>query len=530
MIAATIGRTFLKAWNQREKKNLTAKDFFEQEYFHYFFNHPKYMQWVTNSPFVQELSSDPKGNYGVRTKYKKDGKTMVFETDNDALLFYQTNIKNREDFLFCYENDKKKLSKKGIEFLKTLNKEERNKKLTDFINKAELSKENNDFDGSIVIGYPASESDEFPVFSGQVSNLSITNTLDDIYLSWIGSGLGIGVEGAYTIYFDEPHLLIDIYEGWIVYRTIINDLNIKHQTKQIDTWNGQWLAYKYDKYYKGENDFVIINNHKNRIFKIDEKTGIVSVDTIPWSKLLFSISRNSSKDQIIGFVGTFSKDNKSLGFYPFHFSSANKLIDYYKILFGENLALQDSNQYESLFGYNGLKYACELGSIGLQALEPKGLRKYFGNDSNLKLAKPNLSIKKDESDNDYAIRKENANNKDYENIVTFRTYKTWLIAMITKNKEENLHYSEDIAKAFIKYRSEARIEKKFIEEKLLSVKSKRQFLQELSTFITMVPIELADKIKELRDKVYLMPEDEFGYLFVLLKFDYAYQERLITNN
>ena len=529
MIAATIGRTFLKAFNEREKKDLSAKEFFEQEYFEYFYNHPKYMQWVTNSPFVQELSSDPKGNYGVRTKYKKDGKTMVFETDNDALLFYQTNIKNREDFLFCYENDKKKLSKKGIEFLKTLNKHERNKKLTDFINKADLTKEKNEFDGSIVIGYPASESEGFPVYSGQVSNLSLSNTLDDIYLSWIGSGLGIGVEGAYTLYFDEPDLLIDIYEGWKVYRTIINDLNIKHQTKQIDTWNGQWLAYKYDKYYKNENDFVNINNHKNRVFKVDEKTGVVSVDTIPWPKLVFNISKNSNKEQAIGFIGTFSKDNKSLGFYPFHFSKANKLIEYYKILFGENAAIQDAKQYESLFGIH-IKRACEFGSIGLQALEPKDLSKYFGNGSNLKLVKPNLSAKNGESDEDFKERNKKAYNKDNENLVTYRTYKTWLIAMITKNKEENLHYSEDIAKAFIKYRSEARIEKKFVEEKLLSVKSKRQFLQELSTFITIVPVELADLIKNLRDRVYLMPEDDFGYLFVLLKFDYAYQERLISNN
>ena len=53
MITVNIGRTFLKAYNKKYKKELSPKEFFEQEYFELFFNHPKYMQWPTNSPFVQ---------------------------------------------------------------------------------------------------------------------------------------------------------------------------------------------------------------------------------------------------------------------------------------------------------------------------------------------------------------------------------------------------------------------------------------------------------------------------------------------
>ena len=53
MIAATVGRTFLNAWNDKYQKEYSAKEFFEKEYFSLFFDHPKYMQWVTNSPFVQ---------------------------------------------------------------------------------------------------------------------------------------------------------------------------------------------------------------------------------------------------------------------------------------------------------------------------------------------------------------------------------------------------------------------------------------------------------------------------------------------
>ncbi len=60
MIAVNIGKTFLRAYNHKYDKNYSAKEFFEQEFFPLFYNHPKYMQWVTNSPFVQGLR---KGKY-----------------------------------------------------------------------------------------------------------------------------------------------------------------------------------------------------------------------------------------------------------------------------------------------------------------------------------------------------------------------------------------------------------------------------------------------------------------------------------
>src|SRR5690554_6516685 len=53
MITTLVGKTFLKAYNEKYNQNYSAKDFFENVYFELFFNHPKYMQWVTNSPFVQ---------------------------------------------------------------------------------------------------------------------------------------------------------------------------------------------------------------------------------------------------------------------------------------------------------------------------------------------------------------------------------------------------------------------------------------------------------------------------------------------
>ena len=53
MIAATIGRKFLLAYNRKFGTHYDAKTFFTEQYFPLFFDHEKYMQWVTNSPFVQ---------------------------------------------------------------------------------------------------------------------------------------------------------------------------------------------------------------------------------------------------------------------------------------------------------------------------------------------------------------------------------------------------------------------------------------------------------------------------------------------
>src|SRR5690606_41970085 len=53
MITAVIGRTFLKSYNEKYGKTLSPKAFFEQEYWELFYNHPKHLLTVTNSPFDQ---------------------------------------------------------------------------------------------------------------------------------------------------------------------------------------------------------------------------------------------------------------------------------------------------------------------------------------------------------------------------------------------------------------------------------------------------------------------------------------------
>ena len=462
MIAATIGRTFLKAFNNKTGQQMTAKEFFEKEYFEYFFNHPKYMQWVTNSPFVQ-MKSGQKPHL--------------------------------------------------------LNAKERREKLINLHSKISEG----DKDASIAIGFPASEVKGFATTSGLVTDIELTIDAEDVYYSWIGGGLGIGVAGGYSIFFDHPDVLLKLYEGWKIYRMYLNDNTLeKLRGNQINTWNGQWLSFSYNKYFREDFDFTQL--HTKGVFSVDEK--VIEVKTIKWSELFFNISNVFPNYIFTGYVYSLGQTNKTLGFYPFHFDKARTLIKYYKILFGEQAAISDAKEYEALFGIH-IKRACELGSIGLQALEPKDLRKYFGNDSNLKLVKPNLKQKKDEGEEEFYQRKKKAEKKDHDNIITYKTYKTWLVAMITKNKEESLEYTAEVAKALHEYRNQGTtlVRKNLIQSELLIAKSKKSFIDALASIIKDVDETALETFKNLRDRVHMMSAEDFGYFVVLLKFDYAYVER-----
>jgi len=157
MIAANIGKIFLDAYNEKYQSNYSAKEFFVEKYFSVFFDHEKYMQWITNSPFVQGI-------------------------------------------------------KKGI----PPNSDERQSKLQTLIDKIT----NIEADASIAIGFPSLDINAST--SGQITNLNLPLKEADVYLSWIGSGLGIGVQSGLSLLFSNKQILLDLFEGWQVYRDYLN--------------------------------------------------------------------------------------------------------------------------------------------------------------------------------------------------------------------------------------------------------------------------------------------------------------------
>ncbi len=463
MVTVNIGRTFLTAYNKKYKQELSAKEFFDQEYFELFFNHSKYMQWPTNSPFVQ----------------MKKGQSP----DN-------------------------------------LNKEERQEKLQNLHQKIIDGEK----DASIAIGFPASEEKEFATTSGLNTDMNIAFSEDEIYLSWFGGGLSVGVAGGFSILFNQPDILLKTFDGWKVYRKFLNDPTLdKLAGNKITSWNGQWLSYAFSKDYRESFDYGSLDNLG--FFRLDKTTAVLN--TVKWSKLFFNLSQQFPEETRTAYVFSLGQTNKTLGFYPFRFQQAQKLILFYKKIFGENAALKNAKYYEEMYGIH-IKRACELGAIGLQALEPDKLRDYFKPDKMPDLKKTKVARRKGETDEAFELAYKENEKKDYENkIIPFRIYKTWLLAMITKNKEESLEYTAEVAKALHEYRLGAtKLDRKnLIQSELLVAKSKKSFLDALSTIIKDVDITALEIFKNLRDRVHLMSSEDFGYFVVLLKFDYAYTER-----
>ena len=436
MITTVIGRTFLKAFNKKQNLNYSAKDFFENEYFELFFNHPKYMQWVTNSPFVQ---------------MKKGQKPYL------------------------------------------LSEEERKEKLEGLYEKAS----NELPDASFALGYPAADTKKFATTSGMVSDIQIDINEDDIYFSWIGSGLGVGVAGGYNLLIDDENILMETYDGWKHYRKYLNDLSLdKLRGNQINSWNGQWLTYKLGKNYQFDFDFSRLDSEGFFALGSDK----IEVKTVNWSNLFFSLSKLYPEGYLNSYIYSFGQTNKAIGFIPIYLKSGTRLIEVWKKLY-DNGEVFSNKEFQSLFGMH-IKRACELGSIGLQALRPHKLKDYINNNKKI------------------AFKKE-------EETIIYQTYKTWLYAMLSKNKEEIKDYTLELAELIQRYRKGATgtERKNLIEKELFGASSKRNFISALTEMVKGLADEDLEKLKTLKDEVHLMTNEEFGYFNTLLKFDYAYIEK-----
>lgn len=436
MITTLIGKTFLKAFNSNFNKNYSAKEFFEKEYFQLFFNHPKYMQWVTNSPFVQ---------------MKKGQKPELLTTD------------------------------------------ERQEKLQNLYDKAanELA------DASFAIGYPASETGDFASTSGLVSDVLVETDEEDIYFSWIGAGLGIGVAGGYNLLIDDEAVLLEVYTGWQYYRRYLNDPTLERMRgNQINSWNGQWLTYKLGNDYSADFDFSRL--HSEGLFAVTND--LIEVNTVNWTNLFFSLSNLYPDENITAYIYSFGQTNKTIGFIPLYLKSGTRLKDVWRQLY-DNPEIFNSKEFQSLFGLH-IKRACELGSIGLHALRPEGLKKYMNEAKN-------ISFKKEEE------------------TIIYQSYKTWLIAMLSKNKQEIKDYTIELAELILRYRKGATgtERKNLIEKKLFDAKSKKDFIAALTEMVSGLDGADLASLKTLKDEVHLMTNEEFGYFNTLLKFDYAFVEK-----
>lgn len=428
MVTSLIGRIFLDAYNKREKVSLSPKEFFTKEYGPLFFGHEKYMMTAGNSPL-----ENPKISWKDMLVGKKP---------------YETP-------------------------------ERREERMQQLLNKIDEASE---FDASLAIGFRAEGATAGT--SGQTCLHDLSFSPDDAYLSWIGAGLGVGVKGGLSILFDHPQILLDIYEGWKKYRELLNRQELKLKGNQINSWNAQWLGYKYSK--------VTLSSLAEKA--LNSEDGTMEVGTLPWAELLIALSQHFDDPKMLGYVYNLGQTNTTIGFIPFVLSPIRKAYELYKELFGTT----DREKAMRLFGTAyGFLHACQEGAIGLKALEPKGLSPYLL-QGKLPVYKPN----------------------DTEQIVSFRTYLIWLLAML--NNDTLWEKSQAFASTLQAYTlggKAAKTGRSNAVKQLLSTNNKKGFITQLTEIIG--DTESVDELVEMASTVHAMPSDNVPYLLTLIRFHYA---------
>lgn len=478
MITSTIGKIFLDAYNKKYSTDYDAKTFFVEVYFPLFFGNSKYLQWTQNSPFVQGLVSTDSGETGTLLK-GKDDKSLSFSSEDAAKKYIQDYQISNDDIIEI----KKEKNKAQYKVIRRLKADDFQFMLKTFISKVENCKVP---DASIAIGYPASEEKEFATTSGQVTNIQFKTETDDIYYSWFGSSLGIGLQGGISILFAEPEILLDLFVGWKIYRDALSNTP-KLKANKINSWNGQWLAHRYDK-----NGYFAEEPMANFTpFETSKEEGL-SVSTQSWTKVLIGISRHFDSPKMMGYVYNLGKTNTTLGFIPFDLEHIRRPIELYKKLFDE----EEGQKAEELWGTeNGFRACCQKGAIGIEAMQPQGLTQYMvAKGKDVKLPKYNE-----------------------KQIINFHTYQIWLLAML--NNQEMWDKSLKFAQALNAYAASGSNGKttnsRQIDE-VLKATNKRNFIEALSNIASVVP-EIG-YIQEVAMTVHNMPTDNVPYFLTLVRF------------
>lgn len=439
MVTSVIGKIFLEAYNEKHNKAYTPKSFFVEVYYPIFFANEKYLIWIQNSAIVQ-------------------------------------NLKKEE---IPQENNEKTRQEKIVEIKKN--------KLIDKIESAEF------FDASIAVGYKAERSDA--TTSGQTCIHNYRMKTEEAYLSWIGAGLGVGIKGGLTILFSKPDILLDIAEGWDLYRNYLNTTP-RMRGNQINTWNGQWLKKKYNTRDSSASlDFTD---------KFSIKDDLVEIQTLPWVDLIAAVSRRFPDPRMMGYVYNIGQTNTTLGFIPFVLSPIRKVHELYEHHFGT----KSSKRAMKLFGTAlGFSMACKEGVIGLKALEPKGL-------SSLMKKGKIPSYKSD----------------DEEQIIQYETYQIWLLAML--NNEELW----DKAKAFAQTLQDfslggktARTVRSNMVKILLESTNKRAFIDGMGKIVEEADASM-DEFEDIASTINTMPSDNVPYFLTLMRFHYAVINSKNSNN
>jgi hypothetical protein len=438
MYTSYIGQKFLALYNKHNNTRHSAKYFFDEVMFPLFFDDNRHLLHVNNSPFFQKPSP---------IAVKKAGSKAL------AQLY-----KLHEDIASQPPNM------------------------------------------ATFVGYAAK--DLQGTTSGQLTSLDCKIEAEELYASWVGEALALGISGGLTLLIDEEDVLWTLYKGWEQYRNYLKQTpNIKD--KQIQTWNGHWLCYAYE-----FNDVEVPDSCPE--LNLKEQLGQLAITTQNWARIVFALVRKFPERILTAYCYNFSQTNTTIGFVNFYLSDVQKLIDYNESIFQRfNHKIIQTKNFEELYEpYYSFKNAyCKLGSIGLAALEPNNLREYLP----------------------YPYGR--GNDFLFNNVDSFSQYqliKSWINAMLS-NKAELNRLAEQVATALIDFENrhnETRRSKSDISQLSTMLKNSKK----IKNFVDNVTEIMAEDgfanhlFKEAKDNIYLMPEDLFPLFITLVRFEYQYQK------
>lgn len=441
MYASYIGKNFLQLY--RERKNLseeyTAKQFFDEVLFPAFFDNDKHLMHVGNSPFFQKPTAD------------------AIEQSGSKSLAQLNNLRAKIEA--------------GLP------------------------------SGAIYVGYAAE--DLQATSSGQLTSMPFKIDEEEMYLSWIGQGLGIGVSGGFVMLVDKAETLWAIFEGWAVYRKYVQQTpNLKD--KQIETWNGHWLSHVFGKNYDANNPLAGFDPQPQIVI------GKLAIPTIDWVKVIFALSRKYSNEVITAYAYNLSQTNTTLGFINLFLPKVRSLIRLKEELYTYTEGVRDQD-FEQLYAtYYNFKNACKLGVIGLSALEPDKLREFMPSGSLVFAGGKDFKFK---------------NEDDY---FQFQIFKTWIIAMLNNKKELNA-LAEQVAQSLIDFEDRSPDKKRgkttqgSISDAVKSSKHLREFIDNLTTLMEKDG-SVSETFKAVKDAILQLPADLFPLFVTLIRFEYQFKK------
>lgn len=374
----------------------------------------------------------------------------------------------------------------GVKKGKPFTPAERAEKLSVLLNSIDTTTQ---ADASIALGYPAAG--VTGTTSGQVTGMTMPLESEDYYLSWIGVALGVGVSGGWAILFDKAEILLAVFDGWKHYRALLNGVS-QTEGNKILTWNGCWIQHRYD------TDMSFDPKHPTDDFLPHEKVSAgraTGFDTVGWAEIMQGIARYFPSERLMGYIWKLGQTNETIGFIPFELPEIVRPLDMYVKLFG----MDSARKARALFGTAvGFERCCQRGSIGIFAMEPKGLR-------DIMTGRKALKYKPD----------------DEQNKITFQTYLTWILAML--NNEERWERTREIAEMLHRYAADTTRGKSTkgneVNNLLTESPSRQKFLNNLLPIIEGTDDKDAVlAVAELIDKT---PADYVPYLVTLIRLHYA---------